>query len=66
MGAAASVHAAKMNMALDKSQIVTGSKLAHIQGATKSPKEILRQYILKHFACARLESPPDCNFVSRH
>jgi hypothetical protein len=44
MGAAASVYAAKMNMALDKSQIVTGSKLAHIQGVTKSPKEILRQY----------------------
>lgn len=65
MGAAASVYAAKMNMALDKSQIVTGSKLAHIQGVTKSPKEIYVN-VLKHFACARAESPPDCNFVSRH
>jgi hypothetical protein len=40
MGAAAPVHAVKMNMALDKWQILTGSKLAHIQGAPKSRMEI--------------------------
>jgi hypothetical protein len=66
MGAAASVYAAKMDMALDKSQIVTGSKLAH--SAYSSSNQIsngnFNVNILKHFAYARAESPPDCNFVS--
>jgi hypothetical protein len=49
MGAAAPVYAAKTNMALDKWQILTGSKLAHIQGAPKISNGNFRQYILLAF-----------------